>query len=214
MNVIDYDYQKYGFADILKEWFDATDLSLLHEIEHYGLFSRQNDQSSAWHRTFYDQFRKDDRFFKLYQHLIIDNVKPRFGENIVYQTIPTFRVHLCNNVAVGEWHKDKHYRDEGWAEEVNEINYYLPMTNSFGNNTIWAESEEDKGDFAPFELDYGQMGEWDGSNLTHGNKINDTGKTRVSVDFRVIAKSKYKDSNRLTINTETPFSLGGYYSEA
>ena len=35
-------------------------------------------------------------------------IKPRFGEEIVYQKIPTFRVHLPNNVSVGEFHKDKH----------------------------------------------------------------------------------------------------------
>ena len=59
--------------------------------------------------------------------------------------------------------------------------------------------------------DYGNIIQWDGSNLSHGNKINKTGKCRVSMDFRVISKSNYIESNHLTINTKIKFGIGGYY---
>jgi hypothetical protein len=55
------------------------------------------------------------------------------------------------NIAVGEYHKDKWYRDAKWHSEVSELNYYLPFTNTYGTNTIWVESEEDKGDFTPID---------------------------------------------------------------
>ena len=90
-------------------------------------------------------------------------------------------------------------------------NYYLPFTDTNERNTIWVESEEDKGDFAPMMLEHGECMEWDGSNLMHGNKINDSDQTRVSVDFRVMPRSVYVDSDHLTINTKTPFAIGGYY---
>ena len=112
---------------------------------------------------------------------------------------------------MGEWHKDKDYRDLSWALKVKETNYYLPLTSTNTQNTIWVESEEDKGDYKPILATYGECVEWDASNLTHGNKQNISNKTRVSVDFRVIPESRYLDDNRLTVNTSTTFTLGGYY---
>ena len=140
-----------------------------------------------------------------------DVIKPRFGEKIVYQKIPTFRVHLPGNIAVGEFHKDKYYRNVEWANKVKEINYFVPLTKAYDTNTIWVESEEDRGDFTPMECEYGGCIEWDASNLNHGNKDNSTNDTRVSFDFRVIPLSRYIDSNHVTINTKIPFGIGGYY---
>ena len=141
-----------------------------------------------------------------------DKIKPRFGEEIVYQKIPTFRVHLPGNVSVGEFHKDKHYRNVEWAEKVKETNYYVPLTKAYGTNTIWAETEEDLGDFREIRADYGEYVEWSATKLTHGNKQNITKKTRVSFDFRVIPKSRYIEiEDNLTINTKIPFGIGGYY---
>ena len=103
------------------------------------------------------------------------------------------------------------YRNKEWAEKVKEINYYVPLTKAYGTNTIWAESEEDKGDFKPIYSNYGECIEWEASKLTHGNKDNITSNTRVSFDFRIIPKSRYIESNYLTINTKIPFGIGGYY---
>jgi len=44
------------------------------------------------------------------------------------------------------------------------------------------------------------------------NKFNFANKCRVSVDFRVIKKSNYIDSNHTSINTKTKFGIGGYYT--
>jgi len=52
---------------------------------------------------------------------------------------------------------------------------------------------------------------WSATNLTHGNKVNRTTKTRVSIDFRVIPMSRYFGSEHLTINANIPFKVGGYY---
>ena len=60
---------------------------------------------------------------------------------------------------------------------------------------------------------YGEIVQWDGSNLTHGNKKNLTNTTRISTDFRVIPMSTYKPSTNGSINTKTQFSIGGYYKE-
>jgi len=213
MKTIIYDTEKYSFKNIVNKWFATSELSKLHLIKEYEHFERKNDQSTIWHQVFYNMVRTDTSFNDTYLSFLEDIIKPRFCERIVYQKIPTFRVHLPRNIAVGEFHKDKHYRDINWANKVKELNYFLPLTRAYDTNTIWVESEEDKGDFMPIECDYGSCVEWDASNLTHGNKDNLTSCTRVSFDFRVIPLSRYIDSNHLTINTKTPFGIGGYYEE-
>ena len=91
------------------------------------------------------------------------------------------------------------------------MNFFLPFTRAYGTNTIWVESEEDEGDYKPMNIKYGEFVQWDGSNLSHGNKKNITQTTRVSVDFRVMPYSTYKPSNHGSINTKTKFEIGGYY---
>ena len=96
-------------------------------------------------------------------------LKPLFGEKIVFQKIPTFRVQLVGNLGVFEFHKDKDYN-----HGEDEVNFFLPITDAYSNNTIWTESEEDKGDYKPMDVNYGEIVMWDGANLSHGNKINNT----------------------------------------
>ena len=213
MNKFSYEKEKYNFREIIQKILEVERLDTIHidsNFPKYDLFSREKDQSSIYHKRFYSTNRE---FLKLYDLFIKDCIRPRFDEAIIYQKIPTFRLHFPNNVAVGEWHKDKKYRDLDWAEDVKEINYFLPLTRAYDSNTIWVESQENKEDFKPMEAEYGEIYEWNGSDLTHGNKQNKTNFTRVSVDFRVITKSLYYDSGYLTINTKVPFSVGNYYKE-
>ena len=217
MNKINYDNFLFDFRSIIFDWFDSEGilppggLERLHFHKSYDLFKRENDQSTVWHKCFYGKIREDDTFDRLYVDFLHQHIKPRFDEEIVYQKIPTFRVHLPGNISVGEFHKDRHYRNEEWAERVQELNYFMPLTKAYGTNTIWAETEEDLGDFQEIRGNYGECVEWDATKLTHGNKQNITSVTRVSFDFRVIPKSRYIESNHLTINTKIPFGIGGYY---
>jgi ectoine hydroxylase-related dioxygenase (phytanoyl-CoA dioxygenase family) len=205
---VNYNTQQFLFSKKLSQLFKVEDLSSINN--NVEVFSREKDQSTKWHQLYYEWARTEE-FTQLYDKFISEIVRPLYDEDIVYQAIPTFRVAYPNNIAVGEFHKDKAYRDINWATDVNEDNFYLPFTDAFDTNTIWVESEEDKGDFAPMNCNYGELIQWDGSNLTHGNKINKTGKTRISVDFRVIKYSNYKPSEYGSINTKTKFQIGEYY---
>ena len=208
MNKTQYDTNKFNFQQTFEELFECDSLDSLNmDIE---VFKRENDQSTPFHKKYYEAIRTSD-LEKLYTLFIKEIVRPLYDESIVYQAIPTFRTAFPNNIAVGEWHKDKFYRNGEWAAEVKEDNFFLPFTDAFDTNTIWVESEEDKGDYAPMNCKYGELIQWNGSNLMHGNKTNETGKTRVSVDFRVIKLSNYKDSNHGSINTGTKFAIGEYY---
>lgn len=207
---ISYSIEKFPFQQRLQELFQVNDLTTLNDdVE---VFKRENDQNTIWHKEYYAWARTAE-FKELYGSFVKDVIRPLYDESIVYQAIPTFRVAYPNNIAVGEFHKDKHYRNQDWAASVHEENYFFPMTDAFDTNTIWVESEEDKGDFAPMNCKYGEVVRWDGSNLTHGNKINTTGRCRVSVDFRVIKLSNYTPSEHQSINTKIKFQIGGYYEQ-
>jgi hypothetical protein len=210
MTKINYDTDTFNFKYHFEKLFNVSDLSTLES--NYDLFERSNDQSTYFHTVYYNWARTEE-FIQLYDSFIQKNIQPLYNEKIIYQAIPTFRICLPNNIAVGEYHKDKKYRDEHWASEVKEYNFFLPFTDAFDTNTIWVESEEDKGDYAPMNCKYGECIQWDGSNLTHGNEKNTTGKTRVSVDFRVIAESNYVPNDKGSINTNTIFAIGGYYKK-
>lgn len=217
MKKITYDTNKYDFKAIIQGWFNTYDIEHLHTLKDYAHFNREQDQSTMWHTLYYDMIRKDPMFDEIYLNFLKDVIKPRFvndsNKTIVYQKIPSLRIHLPGNVAVGEFHKDKYYRNIKWAEKVNEISYYLPLTNAYNTNTLWAETREDKGDYRPFNAIYGETIEWDSSNLMHGNKDNVENDTRVSIDFRIIPKSRYINSDHLAINTKIPFGIGEYYEE-
>jgi ectoine hydroxylase-related dioxygenase (phytanoyl-CoA dioxygenase family) len=208
MNKISYNINHFPFSEKLCSLFNINDLSTLND--NIEVFTREKDQSTNWHKLFY-QWARTKEFIQLYDKFILEIIKPIYNEQIVYQAIPTFRVAYPNNIAVGEFHKDKHYRNGEWAAKVKEDNFFLPFTNAFDTNTIWVESEEDKGDFNPMNCNYGECIQWDGCNLTHGNKINTTGKARVSVDFRVMEYSKYIPSEHESINTKIKFQIGEYY---
>lgn len=208
MNKYTYDTNHYNFQNLLRSTFDVYHLDAIND--NVEVFSREKDQSTKWHKLYYDLARTSE-FISMYEDFIKNIVKPIYNEEIVYQAIPTFRVAYPNNIAVGEYHKDKWYRNGEWAAKVKEDNFYMPFTDAFDTNTIWVESEEDKGDFSPMNCKYGEIIQWDGCNLTHGNKINETGKTRISVDFRVIKHSNYVPSDHGSINMKTQFAIGGYY---
>ena len=46
----------------------------------------------------------------------------------------------------------------------------------------------------------------------HGNKINHTGKSRVSVDFRILPLSAYdEENNDFSITIKTPMKVNDYW---
>lgn len=202
-----YDTSLYPFREIIKTNLKTNTLENLHEVEKYDTLVREKDQSTTWHKRFY----RDDlnRFQKLYNTFIKNFIKYEFElDEIIYQKIPTFRVHLKDNQAVGEWHRDRDYN-----HGKSEINIWLPFTDAYDTNTIWIESEEDKNDFKPYNVSYGEVLVFNGANLIHGNKTNIEHDTRVSVDFRIVNPTEFIPSTKGSINTNTSFDIGGYFQK-
>ena len=128
MKKINYSTKDYPFADIIGDILNTTNLSKIHEEDHfegYDVFKREEDQGTKYHKLYYDNCK--ERILDLYDKFVLNIIRPLYDEEIVYQKIPTFRLHFPGNIAVGEYHKDKWYRDKKWHEEVCELNYYLPF---------------------------------------------------------------------------------------
>jgi hypothetical protein len=135
---------------------------------------------------------------------------PGATKGMLYQREPNFRCHLPGT---GQLLVHKHCDADYW-HGPNEVNFWLPLTRTFGTNTgaavrsvvcirawtkpslperlptithaVWSESCPGLGDFHPFELTQGQMMQFFGNRCAHYTVPNDTAATRVSIDFRVI----------------------------
>ena len=167
------------------------------------VFSRDRDQSSAHLKRIYSNL---DEFMVSYRLFLANEIKPRFGENIVYQRVPTFRIHYPGNVAVGEFHRDSDY-----GHNSCELNFFVPLTDATDTATIWCETQPNKGDYVPLNCKYGDIIMFDGNHLRHGNRPNMEGSSRVSFDFRVIPYSMYEPEGGKSINTGKAFEIGDYY---
>lgn len=203
--LLDYDVSRYPFAEVVSAMFDGQSLDRLGHDVHYELLTREKDQQTAFHDRFYGSV---GTFLPLYRRLITERVRPLFSEEIIYQRVPTFRVHLPVNVAVGTFHVDS---DFGHAD--GEINFWLPFTDAWGTNTIWIESAPGRDDYEPVSVRYGQILLFNGVRLRHGNQVNATAHTRVSVDFRVLRRSDYRPRDAATVNTGLKFTIGEYFAE-
>jgi ectoine hydroxylase-related dioxygenase (phytanoyl-CoA dioxygenase family) len=218
MKIIDYDKKAYAFREVIASYMNIDEepacnnvLENLHSTLNvdYSVFDVDTDQSTIFHKLFYTLAnREDSDFYHVYKEFIRNEVTKEMGSDIIYQKYPTFRTHLPNNLGVGAFHKDRDYN-----HSESEVNFWLPVTDTWGTNTIWCESEEDLGDYEPIEVKHGQVLIFNGATLSHGNKINDTGTTRVSFDFRVVKKSEFKPSGKETVSQGKKFEIGDYFEE-
>jgi hypothetical protein len=95
------------------------------------------DQATQFHKKFYDMANGPQcAFMEAYQKFV-RYIRPFFGESkFLYQRIPTFRVHLPNNKAVG----GRSHRDVDYNHPKDEINIVVPLTSMFGTNSIFTET--------------------------------------------------------------------------
>ena len=123
-----------------------------------------------------------DAFLKLYDELIQQEILPTLGcDQVLYQAVPVFRVFLPCHLAVGPKH-----RDEAYHAQPNEINFWLPLTDAFDSNSLYVESSRGSRDYAALECGYGSYARFHGNSCEHFTELNLTGRTRVSLDFRVV----------------------------
>ena len=203
-----YNLDEYNFRQEIEKMFGTNQLERIHEIEDcdFGILDMETDQTTYLHKKFYDKVEQTN-FLDDYKKFLKDVILPHFNEDLLYQKIPTFRIQVPDNISVAEFHNDKSY-----SHSPDEVNIFLPITEAKETYTIWSESQENLGDYSPMNAEYGEYYIWDGANLKHGNKINESNISRFSVDFRVLPFSKYDENNmQETITTKIKLKLGSYF---
>lgn len=208
----DYSLADWPFPTLVSMVFGCNVSRLQSLHEHYkapeGLLSREKDQSTEMHRIWYRASQggrmMDAGILPLYRMFLRSVVKPLFdGEDLAYQAVPTFRVHLPGNVAVGEFHTDAQY-----GHGDNEYNFWMPFTPAYATNTL---ALREAGETQMWAVDPGQFLTFDAVRTPHGNLTNETGVTRLSWDFRVIPMSQYRENASRTVNSGQRLVIGEYF---
>ena len=203
-----YNLDEYNFRQEIEKMFGTNQLERIHEIEDcdFGILDMETDNTTYLHKKFYEKVEQTN-FLDDYKKFLKDVILPHFNEDLLYQKIPTFRIQVPDNISVAEFHNDKSY-----SHSPDEVNIFLPITEAKETYTIWSESQENLADYSPMNAEYGEYYIWDGANLKHGNKINESNISRFSVDFRVLPFSKYNENNiQETITTKIKLKLGSYF---
>ena len=219
MSVIkQYNQNEYDFCSEVEKIFNIPngELRNLHKLRESLMpkdkLNFDNETRTDFHSTFYGALNSEQgaAVKDVYKRFIDDIVAPMFDGSFVYQTFPSFRIHIPNDQAIHKWHHDS---DEDHNHPDWEINFQVALTRMWDSNAMWLESVPGLRDFKPVEIKVGDFCIFYGNKCAHGNKENKTGKTRVSMDFRVLPYDKYDESkakNSATANTK--FVVGHYYS--
>lgn len=218
-------------------------LERLHEWPYLGEYVadplREQDQDSRAHRQFYRLFPRVGLAYHclaVYMGLSLLEGRP-----FLYQRVPSFRVQFPHSRAVGEAHRDFWYHHQPgelncWLPLVDAFGTATVhiQTEAAVPDHPFARSF-DRVAMVPVPVRYGQVLCFDAVNLLHGNRLNreelepvielddygcerhagwsGRGRTRVSIDFRVLPEALYDPENRReSINTGTPFVEGAYWT--
>jgi hypothetical protein len=222
INVIELIYNnKYNFTNKLNYFHEILDTkvfddkSKLLKINELG-----NDRNSVLYNDYHTFVDNNVLFNNVYYKFIQNYVKPMFSnEKIIIQKTPNLRISFPNSSAIGQnKNLDKNdiigiHKDTDFGHHENVVNFIIPITEMFDTNSIYYEpymnSLLDTDEYKNLILNTNEffMGEF--SNLYHFNKINKTGYTRMSLDFRVM---KYEDYfKNIDYFKNTKFEIGNYY---
>lgn len=213
--VFKYDVQSFPFLEIVCRMLKQDNLSNLHttpDITSMKGGSKIHPYHNKFSRTLMHPNR-DEEFNKCLSRFVLEVIVPLIGggPEVCWQVKPTFRVILPSDTPVGVPHCDADYN-----HPASEINFWIPLTRTFGSNTLYAESSPGLGDFHPFELEYGQGCRFYGNKCRHYTVPNTTDTTRVSFDLRVIPGfyyHRYPPTKTIGTTKRLLFDIGNYYAE-
>jgi hypothetical protein len=225
--IFTYDTKKYNFKKILHLIFDEWDKPIESLHEFFGdsnsleQITIDNDTTTKFHRKYYDSPHYP-KLLDLYYIFVKEVVLPLFNENdkeYVVQKDPCFRICLPNNTAIGlrkEMNdpEDKIgiHCDGDYHHPSGEINFMLSFGEQYGNNSCFVETSLGSDMYEPITMNYGSFVSFYGNKYKHFNKKNDTGISRISIDFRIIPYSKYDPTSTAeSLHGKRKFLIGDYY---
>jgi hypothetical protein len=210
-NILQYENASYDFRPFLKDCFNCENIDELHiNNPNYKIFTEFGPDVRTWyHKTFYSYLdsEKGNKMKDLYYKLIKDVILPYLNLSEAYvQKFPSFRVHLPNNVAVAKKHTDN-----SLGHPIGEINFTYVFTNMFDSNSICIEKMPRMNEYVNLKLDENNIISFNGNLCMHYNNTNETNKTRVSMDFRILPVEHLPKDVSCSHSTKRKFTDGDYY---
>jgi hypothetical protein len=205
-SLLRYSLDEYPFPALITKLLGETDLAFLRDDD-LPRHSRQTDQKTKWHQRFYAGHTIWD---PLYHKFVIGFVARQFSEDFYFQAIPTLRVHLPYNVAVGEYHKDGDY-----GHPAGETNLWVPLTSAADTNSVYLcdhDETELRISRRSIRVWPGDVVVFDAVGRCHGNETNCERFSRVSFDFRVLPVRLYRETDARSVNMGKRFAPGEYYA--
>ena len=212
MKILTFDKEKYNFAGLVQSLFDC-DLADLDSQEEKTNLTLGTDTKTEFHKVFYKRLDAGwPEFMDTYHSFLKEVIHPMFEDDgLIYQKFPGIRFCRPGGKSVYKWHSDG---DKDHKHPLGEVNVLLPLTKMFGTNSMWYETIPGLGDWTCLDIEHGQFLFGYLNQCRHGNKINETGKTRVSFDFRVMPEFAYDEENAPeSCTTKQKFIVGGYYEK-
>lgn len=202
--ILNFDPEAYPFHQIIAGYVGRDDLTNLRAeygetADRSGNSLYKNMEASPLFRRMYAALngKAGQSFYNLYRRFLADVIRPRFDGPIYYQTKPSHRILFADTPGQSRFHRDSDY-----GHDPAEINFLVPQTPAAGNNTMWIESEVGKEDYGPLDMELGQFARFHGAVLSHGAMVNDTGRSRVSFDFRVVPADRAPERYRTHQETD------------
>jgi len=214
---------KYEFYDQLDKLHEILDTPLISNEDkeyHKQIHGWKNDRNSIFIKHFHEYVDKNPIFDETYRQFIRTNIQPLFPKEryLVIQKTPNIRYSFPEAAAIGCDPNDPEnivglHCDSNFGHNENEMNFVVPITKMFSTNSIYYEptidSQIDPIHFENLVLEPNEFLQAYFNKLKHCNRINDTNRTRISFDIRIIPYSKYMEN--LDFFEGTKFELSKYY---
>lgn len=220
-HLIPYDTNTYDFQDVVRRIFDVEDLQQTHLLRPpvSEQITFDEDTKTWFHKTYYGSPIYPE-LIALYDRFVKEKILPLYSDtSYAVQIDPSFRIHLPNNTALGVRSDDDGEKiglhcDADYNHQPHEVNFILPLTPMFGTNSVFVESSPGKEDYHSVEAPVGNVFCFYGNKCRHYNRRNETGVSRLSIDFRVIPMKDYDPNwSAVSIHGKRPLTLGGYFKE-
>ena len=118
----------------------------------------------------------------MYKRFVQDVLRVHLGEEwVAYERDPNIRMHFAGEKAPVSPHTDYDHFHSPY-----EVNFWVPLVDVDGTESLWAESRPGAGDFHPFVASYGEAVRFYGNKCQHFTVENLTPRTRISFDVRLI----------------------------
>lgn len=183
-------------------------------IDEKKLLKKGTDQSTLFHKAIYSTFDEPNYFSSQFWHSykelcleIVDKLKIEtcYQGEWAIQRFPTIRFHFPNNVSVFEFHRDSNY-----SHPIGEINCFYALNECINSSALQVEKNLGFEDYVPLNLQPGEYGILNTSIYKHGDLINKTGKTRVSMDFRFIP-TIFLSNSKISLTKQIKFTTNSYF---